>query len=166
VDKSETQEQYDARHPKEEVERSKKPIKPDDAQLHPRFVECEDCEEQFDLGDNLRGWCVWHPGAPLPFKTLYQSIFLQHGLRSNSGDKEIDEDHETWDDWEEGMRGPMEDTASDSEFAGGYIWTCCQKRGDEDGCKETRHKSSVNRVVKSKAEFVTPATSLPNRKKR
>lgn len=64
------------------------------------------------------------------------------------------------------MSGPMEDTASDSEFAGGYIWTCCNKRGDDDGCKETKHKSSMNRVVEAKSGLPAPVTPLPNRKKR
>lgn len=74
VDKNETQEQYDDRHQLLEAERKKKPIKLDDAQLHPRFVQCENCEEEFDLGDNLRGWCVWHSRKTSSFSETSPTI--------------------------------------------------------------------------------------------
>jgi hypothetical protein len=76
---NETNEQYEARRQLQEAERSKRPIKLDAQDFTSRFVECENCEEEFDLGDNLRGWCVWHPGTLLPPQTLNLSIFFGHG---------------------------------------------------------------------------------------
>jgi hypothetical protein len=73
-DENETNEQYEARRQLQEAERSKRPIKLDAQDFTSRFVECENCEEEFDLGDNLRGWCVWHPGTLLPSKTSIPSI--------------------------------------------------------------------------------------------
>jgi hypothetical protein len=55
----------------------------------------------------------------------------------------------------------MEDGADDWELAKGFIWSCCKKRGHKDGCKETKHKASVNRVVKTEV-----AKALPNRKRK
>ena len=28
----------------------------------PRFARCENCKQEFDVSENVRGDCVWHPG--------------------------------------------------------------------------------------------------------
>ena len=61
-DNNEDEEQCEARHKREETERNKRSIKLGNGELTPRFVECENCGEEFDIGENERGDCVWHPG--------------------------------------------------------------------------------------------------------
>jgi len=34
-------------------------------------------------------------------------------------------------------------------MAEGFIWECCSKQGDGEGCKFTKHKARVNLVLKN-----------------
>lgn len=54
-------EQYEARHKEEEAVKNARPISIEKTKLTQRFVECQNCGEEFNVGKNERGDCVWHP---------------------------------------------------------------------------------------------------------
>jgi hypothetical protein len=71
----------------------------------------------------------------------------------------MDEDHETWWDWEVWREGRYpQDAVDDPDCAAGFIWQCCKKRGNEEGCKVTKHKALANRVVDNGAEVLFVAS--------
>ena len=39
-----------------------KPIAAADDEMVPRYAECLNCKERFDVSDNKRGYCRWHTG--------------------------------------------------------------------------------------------------------
>jgi len=51
--------------------------------------------------------------------------------------------------------GPYEAFEDDSDFAEGFIWDCCDKPGDDEGCKSTKHKAKVNLVVPASLPVLT-----------
>jgi hypothetical protein len=65
------------------------------------------------MTENDRGACEYHPGK-------------------------MEKD---WDWWlvYDGVAGSDSDVDR-KQCPGGYIWTCCNKRGDQDACKVGRHK--------------------------
>jgi hypothetical protein len=63
------------------------------------------------------------------------------------GRKDADYDSSFWDDHDENCHGRFEDLVDESEFQEGFIWDCCDKLGDHEGCKSTKHKSAINHVV-------------------
>ena len=59
----------------------------------------------------------------------------------------MDYDSSMWDDHDERCHGRYEDFEDDSDFARGFTWSCCEKEGDDEGCKSTKHKAKVNIIV-------------------
>jgi hypothetical protein len=79
--------------------------------------------------------------------------------RSNSAEdfaecKEAEFDGEVWYNHDVRCHGPYEDMADEDEYAEGFLWLCCEKLGDDEGCKFTKHKAKVNLV--QKPPVVTP----------
>jgi hypothetical protein len=80
--------------------------------------------------------------------------------------KDVYFDDDFWADHDEDCHGTYESFEDDEDFAEGFIWQCCEMRGDEGPCKRTRHKAKLNQVVKtprSKIDFLLnpPTTSTP-----
>ncbi|KAK3989439.1 hypothetical protein QBC44DRAFT_369945 [Cladorrhinum sp. PSN332] len=83
------------------------------------FHVCTQCGEFFFEVENEEGDCVYHPGKP-----------------------EMNDDHSTWDDWEEWRDGRLDDpTIYFDELPEGFIYTCCNQQGDAEGCAESRYVS-------------------------
>lgn len=40
-------------------------------------------------------------------------------------------------------------------MAEGFLWTCCDKAGDDRGCMSTKHKAKINMIV-GEAPAMTP----------
>jgi hypothetical protein len=51
---------------------------------------------------------------------------------------EMDRDGEFFSDFFD--YGDRDSDADPSNFPEGYIWECCDKKGDEEGCKKCRHR--------------------------
>ena len=71
----------------------------------------------------------------------------------SQGDKEVDDeaqrsdgDMDFWADHDEDCHGIEEDLADEPEFAGGFIWSCCEQRGDADGCRAREHDVWIKRT--------------------
>ena len=58
--------------------------------------------------------------------------------------KEVDYDADFWADHDEDCHGPMDSFGDDPDFAEGYVWSCYENNGDDEGCKSTKHKAAVN----------------------
>jgi len=43
------------------------------------------------------------------------------------------------------------------------MWTCCEERGDHEGCKSTKHKADTNVIEQKPA---APAPTKPSRKRK
>jgi hypothetical protein len=54
----------------EKEEKNKRPIVIDDEETTSRFAKCDHCGEEFDITENEKGDCIWHPGL---------SIILRNG---------------------------------------------------------------------------------------
>jgi hypothetical protein len=46
----------------EEEEKNKRPIVIEDEEMTPRYAKCDHCDEEFDVTENEKGDCIWHPG--------------------------------------------------------------------------------------------------------
>jgi hypothetical protein len=66
-----------------------------------------------------------------------------------AGQKEFDDDNDFWADHDPVHHGDPEDYIDDSGYAEGFVWSCCEKRGNEDGCKTSRHRAGVTKRTMS-----------------
>ncbi|TVY75876.1 hypothetical protein LSUE1_G005616 [Lachnellula suecica] len=98
-----------------------------DAQSFARYAKCENCKEEFDVTQNMRGDCVWH-----------------------EGEKELYDDDDLWADHDPDCHGEPSSFEDDPTFADGFQWTCCEKLGSEEGCKQTKHKAEGQPRKKSR----------------
>jgi len=55
--------------------------------------------------------------------------------RHHDGELEVDYNADTWADWDERCHGDIDTNSMRREYPEGFIWSCCEKRGDERGCK-------------------------------
>ncbi|KAF2126573.1 hypothetical protein P153DRAFT_346475 [Dothidotthia symphoricarpi CBS 119687] len=98
----------------------------------PRFATCGRCFSEFDVTENGPESCQWHDG-----KT--------HSSASV----------EFWADTEEETFGPTNTDANKEEFPEGFIWSCCEVRGDEgdEGCQQGPHRVGPNLDKSKKLRF-------------
>ncbi|KAK4209183.1 hypothetical protein QBC37DRAFT_430711 [Rhypophila decipiens] len=83
---------------------------------------CVQCEESFDPDDNQVKECRYH-----------------------NGELEPDDDSDFWADHDERCHGTIDSDFCRKEYPQGFIWTCCDKLGDEEGCKLGRHEANPER---------------------
>ncbi|ESZ89899.1 hypothetical protein SBOR_9711 [Sclerotinia borealis F-4128] len=81
------------------------------------MFKCEHCKEEFDIENNWKRDCWYHPG-----------------------EKDVDDESDFWDDHDEQSHGDPSLREDDPDFADGFIWDCCEGSGSATGCKNTRHK--------------------------
>lgn len=128
----------------EEVERVKKvyPIAIADDEYTSQFAICENCQVEFDVTKNNVRKCYWHEGKLVPLSCCASDV-----LTCLLGQKERNYDADIWFNHHEDRDGPMDSLVDDEDYAEGFIWSCCEKDGTNEGCKYTRHKARVNQVV-------------------
>lgn len=68
------------------------------------------------------------------------------------GKKEFNDDDDFWADHDENCHGQYRDLIDEPDYAGGFSWSCCDRPGDDDGCKSTRHRTKANEVVCDEAD--------------
>ncbi|RDW85422.1 hypothetical protein BP5796_03747 [Coleophoma crateriformis] len=86
--------------------------------MRPRYAACENCKKEFDVTDNHRGDCVWHPGS-----------------------KEPDYESDFWADHDENCHGIIDQLGDEPEYDEGFLWSCCEESGSVKGCMKTKHKA-------------------------
>jgi hypothetical protein len=75
--------------------------------------------------------------------------------------KEAYHESDFWADHDENCHGPYDAFKDDSDFAEGFTWDCCDRPGDDEGCKSTKHKANVNLVVPA-----PPPVPAPSKKRK
>ena len=99
---------------------------------------CADCKEPFCPEDNERKECYWHEGiymlTPRLFQVKIPALTLQLG--------EMETDDAEWPDHDEDIHGIIDSEESRKEYPENFTWTCCGRRGDEQGCARSRHSLS------------------------
>ncbi|KAF2024086.1 hypothetical protein EK21DRAFT_79478, partial [Setomelanomma holmii] len=89
-----------------------------------RYETCVQCKEEYDVLDNPDDACEWH-----------------------EGETEVDWDGGFWDDHDEDCYGTIDDEDSREMYPEGFKWSCCENKGDEDGCMSGPHRPDpVKRV--------------------
>ncbi|MCJ1265609.1 hypothetical protein MMC22_005489 [Lobaria immixta] len=84
--------------------------------MRTRYAMCENCAEEFDVADNLKGYCCWH-----------------------DGELEPDYDGDFWADHDERCHGIIDTEDMRSVYPEGFIYSCCDGDGHSEGCKTGRH---------------------------
>lgn len=52
---------------------------------------------------------------------------------------EAEEDEDAWPDHEEETHGPVDTPENRRDYPEGFIWSCCDKTFNEDGCVNAQH---------------------------
>lgn len=82
--------------------------------LRSRYATCTNCSEAFEVTDDGRYSCVWHPG-----------------------EREPDYKSETWWDHDEDCHGRISDL--EDEYPEGFKYSCCDRVGTAEGCRIGTH---------------------------
>ncbi|KAL8802406.1 MAG: hypothetical protein Q9182_003829 [Xanthomendoza sp. 2 TL-2023] len=88
--------------------------------MRPRYAVCGNCVEEFDVTDNQSGDCIYHPE-----------------------ETEVDWDGGFWDDHDEDCHGKIDDEDSRITYPEGFKYTCCDGKGNSEGCETRRHIEKV-----------------------
>ncbi len=78
--------------------------------------------------------------------------YKQHWIATNLtlmiiGRREIYEDDDFWADHDDLCHGDPASFEDDPDYAEGFIWSCCKKLGDDEGCKTTKHRAQMNVIL-------------------
>ncbi|OJJ50605.1 hypothetical protein ASPZODRAFT_126497 [Penicilliopsis zonata CBS 506.65] len=90
------------------------PVKMGSKRLRPRYGICENCDEEFDLTTNSKRSCRYHPEYSEP-------------------------DYDYFVDHDEAIHGIIDSPDMREEYPEGYIYPCCNRRGDEEPCTRDWH---------------------------
>ncbi|CAH0055969.1 unnamed protein product [Clonostachys solani] len=91
---------------------------------------CVQCESPFYKDDNRPKDCLYHPG-----------------------ESEVDWDSSAWVDHDENCHGEIDSDSMRKEHPEGFIWSCCDKTGEESaGCTRGYHESDPNKAWKEGSE--------------
>jgi hypothetical protein len=55
--------------------------------------------------------------------------------------------------------GPVDTQFNREEYPEGFIWTCCDKLGDEPGCQRGRHQANPELSKKGQGESASESES-------
>lgn len=93
--------------------------------LRSKFATCTHCSEEFDVADNGKDSCVWHPGG-----------------------READYRADIWADHDEDCHGRISDLEDD--FPESFIYSCCKRVGTAEGCRIGRHVEKEKRYKRAR----------------
>jgi hypothetical protein len=109
--------------------------------------ECKNCKQFYQIEDNQKGVCRYHPCKFLMIVTIYR---LRDGdiclpsLFALPAEPEVDLESTTWEDHDPNVFGEPEDLTDDPTYEDGFIMSCCDKRPSEAGCVISRHKPNID----------------------
>lgn len=66
------------------------------------------------------------------------------------GSKEYNDEDGFWDDHDPDCHGDPNYLMDESDYEDGYQWSCCERKGSEEGCKQTKHKTAGQPKKKSR----------------
>jgi hypothetical protein len=116
-----------------------------------RYETCVQCNSEYDVLDNQENACVWHEGTsslflyysylPCPFPSPFLAVY--EGVNRSTGETEPDYDGDFWADHDEDCHGEIDTDDMRKDFPEGFIWSCCEKSGEEKGCRVSVHRPDV-----------------------
>ncbi|KAI4722950.1 hypothetical protein E4T48_00706 [Aureobasidium sp. EXF-10727] len=77
---------------------------------------------------------------PTPETKIVDTTMKSQADESNKGELEIDSDSGVWEDWNEQVYGNI-DMYLAEEYPEGFLWTCCLRTPDLEGCRSGLHKA-------------------------
>ncbi|KAF2088893.1 hypothetical protein K490DRAFT_38680, partial [Saccharata proteae CBS 121410] len=89
----------------------------------PRYAECGQCGDEYDVTDNRDGDCVWHDGARCPSPPSPPS---------------------SRDEWCRGFLSDCEEGRADYSLYCRY--TCCKRQSEAEGCSVGTHSQAFRPV--------------------
>jgi hypothetical protein len=69
-----------------------------------------------------------------------------------SGELEVDYDADVWADHDENCHGTINTESMRVDYPEGFVWNCCDKPGDEDGCYHGRHEADPTKSRRASGE--------------
>jgi len=69
-----------------------------------------------------------------------------------TGELEVDYDADIWADHDENCHGTIDTDSMRAEYPEGFVWTCCDKPGDEAGCTWGRHEADPTKSRRESGE--------------
>lgn len=113
---------------------------------------CKNCNAEYQVNDNRKGDCVYHDGTKMN-SAPSSSLLISTNVKS-LGNKEVNDDADTWADHDENVHGLPEDLMSDSTYEEGFIWDCCDETGSADGCVVSKHMPKESQGSENKARKI------------
>jgi hypothetical protein len=111
---------------------------------------CSRCKMRFEMDENLPKDCKYHPGKYIQVpRNVCPSWLKTHPAGRKDVDYEAtysDDDMEVWADHCEKTWGAPETMADHPDYQQGFSWSCCERRGDAEGCKAREHDVWVKRA--------------------
>ncbi|MCJ1398751.1 hypothetical protein MMC11_001952 [Xylographa trunciseda] len=98
--------------------------------VRPRYFVCKNCEEEFDVLENRKNACRYHP-AQVTWRVGFTGIL------------QVDWDSDTWADHDENCHGPIDTDENKEEYPEGFMWECCEEEGTAGGCMIGWHKDKA-----------------------
>ena len=96
---------------------------------------CWRCNEEFDPEDDEDESCSYHPGV---LNTYSSSPHGRYGCLA--GSLVINRKSHGWADWDEDVHGPMDSYENRRDYPENFMWSCCEKAGDDkSGCEDVPH---------------------------
>jgi hypothetical protein len=93
---------------------------------------CIQCDVEYNVLENNKESCIWHPGTPM---LCY--IFFSESMLTCAGNREADYESGFWDDHDE-EHGVISELGD--EYPEGFVWDCCKQVGTHEGCQIGRHR--------------------------
>ena len=84
-----------------------------------RYTTCKNCEQEYDVTENAKNCCAWHPGE-LEMRDLDVPYLSDFDI--------------------EDFRGPVEEQFNKEDFPEAWLWTCCKGDTEEEECMTGRHR--------------------------
>lgn len=106
-----------------------------------RFEYCVQCKKEFEVTKNGPEACVWHEGIIYLESTKggVLHVFVANASRQK-GEMEPDYDSGFWADNDEDCHGPVDSKENREDYPEGFIWDCCEEKGNEStGCETGFH---------------------------
>ncbi|OJD11156.1 hypothetical protein AJ78_08018 [Emergomyces pasteurianus Ep9510] len=91
--------------------------------LRLRYAICSNCDEEFDILNNSKESCCYHPEESVP-------------------------DYDFFVDHDEEIHGIIDSDETREEFPEGFNYECCGRRGDENPCTVDRHRERPSKKRK------------------
>ncbi|OJD33773.1 uncharacterized protein BKCO1_2700069 [Diplodia corticola] len=97
-----------------------------------RYVTCKHCHQEFDLAANTEKSCKTHDGPLEPIE-------------------------DEWIDHDERCHGPIESEENYESFPEGFLWECCERPADAEGCCTDIHYEDADFKPTTKKRKLWPS---------